>query len=209
MLGAQGSNFNQTASARTVLGDQVQNLLQQLVTISNTNIDGRYVFSGDADRTAPYALDLTTANGVTTYAGSAATRRVEDPRGGTFSVSQSAQQIFDTAGGASVFAAVNSLRIALQANDQAGITAAASALSAAHDQLSQSLSYYGSIQNEVDHGISDAKNIGLRLATNLSALRDADITSASVDLNEAKLGLDAAFSARARVPRTSLFDFLG
>src|SRR5882724_8952380 len=70
VLGAQGSNFNQTASARTVLGDQVRNLLQQLVTISNTNVGGRYVFSGDSDRTAPYALDLTAANGVTPYAGS-------------------------------------------------------------------------------------------------------------------------------------------
>ena len=55
--------------------------------------------------------------------------------GGTFAVSQSAQQIFDTPSGASVFAAVNWLRVALQANDQAGITAAVTALSAAHDPV--------------------------------------------------------------------------
>jgi flagellar hook-associated protein 3 FlgL len=209
VLGAQGSNFNQTAQTRAGLAEQVQNLLRQLVTISNTNVGGRYVFSGDADGAPPYSVDLATATGATPYAGSAATRQVEDPRGGTFAVSQSAQQIFDTPGGASVFGAANSLRVALQANDQAGITAAVTSLRAAHDQLSQSLSYYGSIQNEVDNGISQAKTIGLRLLTDLSALRDADITSASLELNEAKLGLDTAFSARARVPRTSLFDFLG
>ena len=208
MLGAQGANFDQTAQTRNGLALQVQSLLEHLVAIANTSIEGRYVFSGDSDQTQPYALDLTTATGVTAYAGSAATRQVEDPRGGTFPISQTAQQIFDAPGAASVFGAVNSLRVALLANDQAGVTAAVGALTAAHDHLGQSLSYYGSIQNEVDHGISDAKNIGLRLDTNLSALRDADITSASVELNEAKLGLDAAFAARSRVPRTSLFDFI-
>jgi flagellar hook-associated protein 3 FlgL len=209
VLGAQGSNFNQTAATRTTLGDQVQNLLQQLISVANTNVGGRYVFSGDADHTAPYALDLTTATGTTPYAGSAATRQVEDPRGGSFAVSQSAQQIFDAPGGASVLVAVNSLRVALQTNNQAGITAAVTSLGAAHDQLSQSLSFYGSAQNEIDNGISAVQTIGLRLTTNLSSLRDADITAASVELNEAKLGLDAAYSARAKSPHTSLFDFLG
>ena len=112
-------------------------------------------------------------------------------------------------GAANVFGAVNSLRVALLANDQAGVTAAVGALTAAHDHLGQSLSYYGSIQNEVDDGISDVKTIGLRLTTNLSALRDTDLTGASIELNDAKVSLDAAFSARAKVPRTSLFDFLG
>ncbi len=209
VLGTQGANFDQTAETRAGLASEVQDLLQQLVVAANAAVGGRYVFSGDSDQTQPYALDLTTATGVTAYAGSAATRQVEDPRGGTFPISQTAQQIFDAPGAASVFGAVNSLRVALLANDQAGVTAAVGALTAAHDHLGQSLSYYGSIQNEVDDGISDVKTIGLRLITNLSALRDADLTGASIELNDAKLSLDAAFSARAKVPRTSLFDFLG
>jgi len=209
VLGTQGTNFDQTAETRAGLASEVQDLLQQLVVAANAAVGGRYVFSGDSDQTQPYALDLTTATGVTAYAGSAATRQVEDPRGGTFPISQTAQQIFDPPGAASVFGAVNSLRVALLANDQAGVTAAVGALTAAHDHLGQSLSYYGSIQNEVDDGISDVKTIGLRLTTNLSALRDADLTGASIELNDAKVSLDAAFSARAKVPRTSLFDFLG
>ena len=209
VLGTQGANFDQTAETRAGLASEVQDLLQQLVVAANAAVGGRYVFSGDSDQTQPYALDLTTATGVTAYAGSAATRQVEDPRGGTFPISQTAQQIFDAPGAANVFGAVNSLRVALLANDQAGVTAAVGALTAAHDHLGQSLSYYGSIQNEVDDGISQVQTIGLRLTTNLSALRDADLTGASVELNNAKLSLDAAFLARARVPRTSLFDFLG
>src|SRR5262249_44899063 len=118
-------------------------------------------------------------------------------------------QIFDAQGAASVFGAVNSLRVALLADDQAAVTASIGALKTAHAHLGESLSFYGSIQNEVDAGISDVKSTGIRLSTNLAALREADLVGASLALNDAKLSLDAAFSARAKVPRTSLFDFLG
>lgn len=209
VLGAQGATFEQTASTRANLASQAQDLLARLIANANTAIDGRYVFSGDSDQTSPYTIDLTAASGTAPYAGSAATRQVEDARGGTFAVSRTAQQIFDAPGAAGVFAAVNSLRLALLANDQAGVTAAVGALAAAHEHLSQSLSFYGSVQNAVDNGIAEVKSAGLRLKTNLSAMRDADLASASLELNDAKLNLDAAFSARAKVPRTSLFDYLG
>ena len=208
VLGAQGANFDQTAATRRGLALEVQNQLERLVANANSSVEGRFVFGGDFDQVQPYSIDLTTPTGTTPYAGAAATRRVEDPRGGTFSTSQTAQQIFD-APGTSVFEAVNALRVALLANDQAGITASLGALQTAHDHLSESLSFYGSVQNEVDDGINAGKTLALRLAGDLSNLRDADLVDASSELVSAKLNLDAAFSARARVPRTSLFDFLG
>jgi len=209
VIAAQGANFTVSTSTRAGLAKQVQDLLDRLIANANTSVGGRYVFGGDSDQVAPYDLDLTSATGTTPYAGSAATRQVEHPRGGTITVSQTAQEIFDAPGAASVFGAVNSLRVALLADDQAGITASISALRTAHDHLGASLSYYGSIQNDVDAAISEVKTIGLRLSTNLAALREADLVGATLDLTNAKLSLDAAFSARARVPRTSLFDFLG
>jgi flagellin-like hook-associated protein FlgL len=178
------------------------------VANANTSVEGRYVFSGDSDQNPAYNLNLTTPTGTNPYAGSAATRQVADPRGGSFATSQTAQQIFD-APGASVFAAVNSLRVALLANDQDAITASLASLKAAHDHVSDSLGFYGSVQNDVADGINAVKALDLRFRTQLSDLRDADLAAASTDLVSAKLNLDAAFSARAKVPKTSLFDYLG
>jgi flagellar hook-associated protein 3 FlgL len=208
VIGAQGANFDQTAETRNGLALQVQNLLERLVAIANTSVEGRYIFSGDADQAPAYGIDLTTATGTTPYAGSAATRQVADPRGGSFATSQTAQRIFDTSG-ASVFGAVNALRVALLANDQNAVTASLTALKAAHDHVGDSLSFYGSVQNEVADGINAVKALDLRFTTQLSNLRDADLAEATSELLSAKLNLDAAFSARARVPRTSLFDYLG
>jgi flagellar hook-associated protein 3 FlgL len=206
-LGAQGATFNQSAANRAQLAVQIQDQLQNLIGDANTSVGNRYVFSGDSDQTAPYALDLTTATGATPYAGSAATRQVEDPRGSTFAVSQSAQQIFD-APGASVFAAVNGLRVALLANDQTAITNSLAALKTAQVQINGSLSFYGSAQNQVTDALDTTKTIDLQLTSNLSAVRDADAVSVASDLTTATLELQATFSARAKFPATSLFNFL-
>ncbi len=206
-LAAQGANFNQTATDRAQLAAQVQDRLQNLVGFANTSDGNRYVFSGDADQTTPYALDLTTATGTTPYAGLAATRQVEDPRGSTFSIAKTAQEIFD-APGASVFAAVNDLRLALLANDQTGITNAITSLKTAQTQLNGSLAYYGSVQNQVADASNATKSITLQLTSNLSAIRDADVVSVASELTSTQAQLQAAFTARAKFPATSLFNFL-
>src|SRR5439155_8030982 len=167
VIGALGANFDQTAATRSGLAAQIQDLLERLVANANTNVAGRYVFSGDSDQASAYAIDLTAASGTTPYAGAAATRQVADPRGGSFAVSQTAQQIFD-APGASVFGAVNALRVALLANDPDAITASLTALKTAHEHLSESLSFYGSVQNEVADGINAVKTLDLRFTGELS-----------------------------------------
>jgi flagellar hook-associated protein 3 FlgL len=207
-LASQGSNFNRSAADRAEAATEIQDQLQNLIGDANTSVGNRYVFSGDADQTAPYALDLTTTNGTTPYAGSAATRQVEDPRGSTFAVSRTAQQIFD-APGASVFAAVNAVRVALLANDQAGVTTALGNLKTAQDSLNSSLAYYGGVQNQVADATAATSTIGLQLNANLTSVRDADVVAVASDLTTAQLQLQAAFSARAKYPATSLFNFLG
>jgi flagellar hook-associated protein 3 FlgL len=206
-LAAQGASSTTTAATRTQLAGQVQDALQNLIANANTSVNNRFVFSGDSDQTAPYTLDLTTATGASTYAGSAATREVEDPRGGTFAVSETAQQIFD-ARGASVFAAVNSLRTALLNNDQTGIDNAVGDLQTAQQQINVSLSFYGTVENDVTAATGASQTIGLQLQTNLSDVRDADVVAVTSDLSEVQLNLQAAFDVRAKYPSTSLFNFL-
>jgi flagellin-like hook-associated protein FlgL len=126
---------------------------------------------------------------------------VEDPRGGTFAISQSAQDIFDAPGGASVLGTVNALRVALLANDQDAIRTAAGALQGAHDHLGDSLAFYGSVQNQVADATATTRALGLRLTSALGDIRDADLVQASSELVATRLQLDATFSARTLVPR--------
>ena len=214
-LAAQGANFTQEASQRQSIATEVESLLEQMVSISQTKVQGRYIFSGDQDGAAAYTLDLTQPIGATALNMSAATRRVEDPAGGSFAVAKAAGEIFDaqnpdgSTATANVFAALNNLRLGLVNNDATQIAAATSSLQSASDHLNASQAFYGSVQNRIQSATDFAGSYDVRLKTELSQKEDADVTAAALALNQGSIQLQAAFQMEAKMPHTSLFDFLG
>ena len=124
-LGTQGQPSSMSADSRTELAGELGIVLQQLVAVSNTAVNGRYIFSGDSDQTAAYAVDLTKTPPIGPYQGGASTRQVAHPDGTMIPVAKTAKDIFDSSDPTqSVFQSIENLRSALLNNDQAGIDAA-------------------------------------------------------------------------------------
>jgi flagellar hook-associated protein 3 FlgL len=215
VLAAQGATFTVDAAGRQSIAGEVQSLLEQMVAISRTTVQGRYIFGGDQDSTPPYQVDLTAANGVTRLTNSPATRGVESAAGGSFAVSQSAQDIFDsrnpddTLASSNVFAALNNLRLGLLANDTTQITAASASLQLASDHLNTAQSFYGTVENRITDATNYSANYDVQLQTELSRKEDADVTSAALAITQGNTQLEAAFQMQAKMPRTTLFDFMG
>ena len=215
-LGSQGAGTMQSAEARLILADDVQSQLEQLVSASRTIVAGRYIFSGDQNQEPAYELDLLNlnANGVNRLLMAPSTRLIQHASGASFTAGKTAMEVFDARNADdslapdNVFAAVNGLRTALENNDQAAIDASLSALRAAGDHLNIELGFYGTVQNNIDEAIDFSAQLDVRLKTELSSRRDADITAAILELEQGKTQQQAAFTARAEMPRTSLFDFL-
>ena len=208
-IGAQGATGTQTAEVRATLANQLQSMEQQFVGIANTNIQGRYLFSGDTDQTAAYSYDATQANPVSAYQGSDSTRVVLDPNGGTFQVALTAQQIFDASDGSkSVFGAINGLIAALNNNDEAAIQTSVNGLKDVAQYLNDQLAFYGNTQNRVAAATDFAATQQTGLKAQISGLEDTDMTSAILDLTLAQTEEQAALAARAQAPRQTLFDFL-
>jgi flagellar hook-associated protein 3 FlgL len=214
-LGAQGANSTQTAESRAAMGSQVESLLSQMVSLSQTQVQGRYIFSGDSDQSPSYQLDLSAPNGVDQLSNAVSTRLVQDPAGGSFQASQTAQQIFDsrnadgTFASDNVFSALSSLRTALLNNDQAGVTSALSSVKLASTSLNSSQSFYGTVENRISAGTQYAQSYDTRLATELSSAQDADVTSDALILTQANTQLQAAFESQAKMPTQTMFSFLG
>jgi flagellar hook-associated protein 3 FlgL len=215
VLAAQGANFTVDATGRQNIAGEVQSLLEQMTAISNTTVQGRYIFGGDQDTTPPYEVDLTAANGAARLTSSPATRRVESAAGGSFAVSQGAQDIFDarnpddTLASSNVFAALNNLRLGLLANDTAQITAASASLQLASDHLNTAQAFYGTVQNRITDATNYSATYDVQIKTELSQKEDADITTAALTVTEGNTQLQAAFQMQAKMPRTTLFDFMG
>ena len=215
VLAAQGANFTTDASGRQSIAGEVQSLLEQMVAVSNTTVQGWYIFGGDPGSTPPYAVDLTAANGVSRLTNSAATQKVEDSAGGAFAVSQNAQDIFDarnpddTLAGNNVFAVLNNLRQGLLANNTSQITAASASLQTASDHLNTVQAFYGTVENRITNATNYCGTYDVRLKTELSQKEDADITTAALTITQGNTQLQAAFQMQAKMPRTTLFDFMG
>ncbi len=215
-LATQGATATASADTRASLAQQVQSILQQMVSNSQTNVQGVFIFSGDQSGTPQYTYDATQANPVVTQQTSASTRLIENPAGGTFQASLTAQQIFDDkdpATGApaadNVFNALNSLVTALNGNDTAGITNSISLLQAASVHLNTSQAFYGNLEDQLQSAVSYSSNYDIQLQGEIGNIQDADIPSAATRLTEANTQLQAAMEMQGQMPHSSLFSFLG
>jgi len=208
-LGAQGVNGTTTAQTRQDLADELGAVLQQLVSTANTNVAGRYIFAGDSDQQAPYSIDLTQPTPVSAYQGSAATRQVQHPDGSQFSVSKTAQDIFDSpVASPNVFVSISNMRRALLNNDQTAAAAAMGDIQTAGSYLNQQLAFYGTVQDRVASATAFGANYETQLKTQLSGLEDADLSQSIIDLTQAQTQQQAALASRSKLPKTSLFDFM-
>jgi len=207
--GAQGASDTSSATTRTELANQMGSILQQLVSTANTTVEGRYIFSGDSDQTAPYSIDLTQSSPVSAYQGSASTRQIQGADGTSFPVALTAQQIFDSSDAqTNVFTSITSLMQGLQNNDDTAINAAISSVQSSDTYLNQQLAFYGTVQDRVAGAQSFGQNYSTQLQTQLSGVQDADEAGAITNMTQAQTQLQAALQSRAQLPKTTLFDFL-
>ena len=213
-LGTQGANSDTSQTQLNSLATQVQSVLSQLVGLSATQVNGVYIFGGDASGTAPYQLDPTSPTGVDQLTTAPAAALTADPTGITFQTSLTAQQIFDAqdAGGnptpQNVFNAVNTLQLALQSGNNANITSAVANIQTASDYLNQQLGFYGAAENRITSALDLAQKFQVQTQTQLSNLEDTDATSVAVQVTQDTTALNAAMEAQARRPTSSLFDYL-
>jgi flagellar hook-associated protein 3 FlgL len=214
-LAAQGASSTVSASTRATLSQQVQQILSALVSTSQTQFNGAYVFGGDQATSPSYQVNPSSPNGVDRLVQTTSTRLIQDATGITFAVSRTAQDIFDhrnlndSPASDNIFAAVNALGVALASNNQAGITNAITSIKTAQDYLSQQLAFYGGVQNQIANATDVAQKFQIQYQSSLSGEKDTNMAAASIDLAQEQANYQAAIQAEASLPKTTLFSYLG
>jgi flagellar hook-associated protein 3 FlgL len=214
-IALQGASSTATDSDRQNLANQAQSIQQQLISISNTTTEGRYIFGGDQDLSPPYQFNPATATGVDPLTTPSATRVITDPSGQAIFQSSTASTIFDRrdAGGAplpdNAFAALQNLTLSLQNNDPAGVATALTSLESVSTWLNRQQASYGVAGSRISGEQTDVASQITSLKAQISAIRDTDIVQAATDLAQETTAQSAAFAAQAQIPRKSLFDYLG
>lgn len=214
-LAAQGASSTTDTAGRQSLAQEVQSLQTQMVSLSQTTVQGRYIFSGDSSQTQVYSYDPAGTNGVDQLATVSASLLVEHPAGGSFLAAKTATEIFDlhnsdgTVASGNVFAALNNLETALTADDPTGVTNAIDQLKAASAHLNSMQAFYGAVQNRIQDAQTFSSQYDTQLQTQISQKEDADVASDALQLSQTQIHMQAAFQMQAAMPRKSLFDYLG
>ena len=216
-LATEGASSTTTPDQMANLATQVSQIMQSLVGVANTNVNGNYIFSGDQNSQPSYQVDPSQPEGVQQLLTTTSTSVIQDVNGTAITVGKTASEIFDpqdptTDGPAAgnTFAAVNSLLTALQNDDPAGVTQAVTSLQNASDYLNQQLAFYGDAEKNVTNATNIAQQFQTQEQSSLSQLQDADIPTAALALTQAQTQEQATLSVAAKIEQTpNLFSYLG
>jgi len=216
-LASQGASATMTTQGRQSLAQEIQAIQQQMVANANTSVGGRYIFSGDNDSILAYTYDFNSqaSNAVDQGSTAGSTRQIEDPAGGSYPAALTAQQIFDdrNADGSyasdNVFQALNNLYNALESGDSDSIAGTISNLQAASTHLNSMQSFYGEVEDRIQAGQTFVNNYATQLQTEISNVQDADVPAAIMETTQANTAEEASLAMEAKLPHTSLFNYLG
>ena len=214
-LGSRGASSTVSATDRQTFATQVQDIEQQLVTIANTAVNGRYIFGGDNATTPPVTYDPSTPGIAPVTVAATNTATVSNSSGNELVPRLTAQQIFDvqnppgTPATGNIFQAAFSLSQALLNNNQAGINAALDQVKAGVAQLGQATTSYGDIENWISQALSTSTSQLTNVKAALGAVRDSDIAADATQLTLDQTALQASLTAHGSLNTKSLFSYLG
>jgi flagellar hook-associated protein 3 FlgL len=199
--GSQATSDTITDDVRTTLAAEVRSLRDQILSLANTEVRGRYIFAGSQVTSTPFAL----SDGSIHYQGDGdvSSIRVDDALEVELGIPGSTA--FND-----VFASIDALLTGMDAHDLSGIKAALDQFAGALSQLGQARGQIGAKLNLLENVKSTLDSQEIALKSRRSQIEDADMSKAVVQLNQTQTALQAAISAGATAfTQRNLFDILG
>lgn len=196
-LGVRAASDAMSANDRQAIAAELEQLLAQLLELSNARYDDQYLFAGLKTTTQPF----TTAGGP--YQGDSGQVLRELGPNSAIAVNVPGQPVFSDA-----FAMLSGLRSAVLSNDGVAISSALGALDTAHTNMLAARARVGAKMNRLESTTQQLQEQLTNLKQLLSQVEDADMAETLVLYNEQQNVYRAALGAGARAIQPSLLDYL-
>jgi flagellar hook-associated protein 3 FlgL len=199
--GSQAASENVNAEDRAAMAENIRSLREQIVSLANSQVNGRYLFAGSAVKDAPFSIEADSVS----YAGDNAVSSINVDEGIEVPASFDGNEVF-----APVFSAIDSLLAGMDGSDIAGVRAALDQFASTLSGLSQVRGQIGSHMSALDNVKSLLDSRETTMKEQRSQVEDTDMAKAVVQMNQTQTALQAAMSAGASVlQQSNLFDILG
>ena len=184
------------ADQRSAAAETVQNNLDEIVSLTNTNVAGNYIFSGMKTDTIPF-------DQYGNYSGDNNAFAIKISKNSTIEIGSDGDALFGT-----VFGTLIDLKDALQNNDVGGIQDAMDNLDGHFDDITAKISDVGSKMNRMEIKDKIYQDFGFTNTERLSKIEDADIAEAIMNVKAAELTYQAALASSSKVMTLTLMDYL-
>jgi flagellar hook-associated protein 3 FlgL len=213
-LAIQGANDTSDAQARQSIGLQINQVLEQMVSLANgRGPDGAMLFGGQEVTVAPYTVTRDVNGLITSLTvnprGIDGTTPAEVSEGLTMNQGVSGNTAFGAlTDPTNVFDTLIRVRDALNINDGATVRAELDNVQAIHSRVLTASQVLGTRLGWLDSLESRLQDESVSNITSLGAVEDADMAKAISDLNQIQTFYEGGLAAGARLLQNSLLNFL-
>jgi flagellar hook-associated protein 3 FlgL len=204
-LAVQMSSDTQNDETRDGAAVEVGELLDEAISLGNTQLSGQYIFSGYETATAPFTRVLVGDIETAQYNGDTNDFRVQIGKDENLTAGKNGQTVLMDSG---LFDTLGNLKKALEDNDWAGINAQLGNLTSVENHLNNQIADIGGRQHRAEVKENILSQIQIELQERLSLAEDADIAEVVTQLNSAQVTYQAALAAASRLQGMSLLNFI-
>ena len=204
--GTQGANGTTSTADLQSLAQEVQNVLNSVVSQANTSYQGSYIFGGTATTTTPFTPNAGSPSGYQ-YNGNTGQNSISVGDNQTVQVNLPGSQIFSNPS-TDVLGSLSQLATALQSGNTAQIETATQAVTGALNYVSQQQQFYGNADSELSSQTSFLQQETVSLTSQQNTLSGVNLAQAATNLSEAETDNSAALEAAAKVLPNTLLNYL-
>ncbi len=198
--GSQAASDTYTAEARSTIAAELRSLREQLVSLANSQVNGRYIFAGSQTDSAPFLVD----GAVVVYQGDDVVNQISVDDG-----LQMKQGVSGATAFGSIFSVVDALLSHMEGNNVSGVKDALEQFASALSGLSLARGEIGSNMSMLDNVKTSLDSRETNLTKQRSQVEDADMAESVVRLSQVQTALETAVSAGGSIlQQRNLFDFL-
>ncbi|WP_406678076.1 flagellar hook-associated protein FlgL [Moorella sp. ACPs] len=215
-LAVYGSNGTMPRESMQALGQEVDQLLDEMVQVANTSYGGRYVFGGSQTTTTPFEKisDRNSQDYPVKYNGNLADLNWEIAPGVVVAVNENGGKVFkdvidNGAGGKdSIFKLLSDLRDGLNNGVYSDVQSTLSKFDQAIDHLLNIRATLGAKSNRMEMATSRLDDTQIGLTTTMSKLADIDLAETVMNYKNRENVYRASLATGAMVLQPSLIDYL-
>jgi flagellar hook-associated protein 3 FlgL len=197
------------ASERANAAGIVDGLTRQILALANTQVGGRYIFSGTETDQIPFSFDDDNNPTQVDYYGNDTPFSIKIGKDINVAVGRDGQEIFgQNWDDKNIFKNLMDLKDHLQSNDLDGINQIIGRLDIQFEGVQDIISDTGTKVIRLDVKQAIISDLQITYTEQKSLLEDADIAEAVMNLTARELAYKAALSSSSKVMNLSLVDYL-